>query len=162
MSLETPAGLVASVENLRGALLDLMRQVEGIRGDVATLKAVSTSHTHDYTRDITGKPSAASVPAHTHPWDTGITGKPATYAPTLHGNEAHTSTFITSSHTHTEYAANSHTHDYAASTHTHNYAAATHTHNYAGPNHVHDYDDAMPKDLSNTDVVYRITGPAST
>ena len=144
MSLQTPEGLIQSVDNLRGTLVDVLGRLERLDGDVDRLKTFASFHQHDYARDILGKPSTDSVPAHTHPWTTGITGKPTTFAPEAHthtGYAADTHTHSTGAHTHvwaeitdppSTYAPSAHNHDgvYSLTSHNHSgvYSLTDHTH----------------------------------
>lgn len=66
MSLTTPAGLEQSLENLRSTLADLVGRADKTNDRLARLEAVLSSHTHDYTRDITGKPSSYTPATHSH------------------------------------------------------------------------------------------------
>ena len=145
-------GLASSVENLRGSLVGLVERLERTRGDVAALKALASQHQHDYTRDITGKPTASDVPAHSHTW-ASVTDKPATFTPSDHSHayaaSAHTHAYAALDHTHAGGGAHSHVWadltdppaDYAPAAHTHAYATSGHTHDlsgYATSGHGHD------------------------
>ena len=66
MSTMTPADLERSVENLRGIVAALAAEVERSRARVAAVKARLSHHQHDYTRDVTGKPTTFTPATHTH------------------------------------------------------------------------------------------------
>ena len=66
MSTMTPADLERSVENLRGIVAALAAEVERSRARLAAVKARLSHHQHDYTRDVTGKPTTFTPATHTH------------------------------------------------------------------------------------------------
>ena len=53
MSLQTPAGLEQSVDNLRGMIADLVGRVERLSADLAALRAAYSAHSHTLTATAT-------------------------------------------------------------------------------------------------------------
>ena len=49
MSLQTPAGLEQSVDNLRAMIAELVGRVERLSSDLAALRAAYNSHSHTLT-----------------------------------------------------------------------------------------------------------------
>lgn len=62
MSLQTPAGLEMSVENLRGIVADLVGQMERMRNEMAALKAAYGGHSHTITA-TTAASTTGTAPA---------------------------------------------------------------------------------------------------
>lgn len=61
MSLQTPEGLVASVENLARVLQQLVGDVERLKADQADLKARYNAHSHTLTATTTAQRAVGVV-----------------------------------------------------------------------------------------------------
>lgn len=62
----TAAELERSVVNLAATLASLMTDLERSRMRLLLLKAALSQHQHDWTRDVTGKPTTFTPATHTH------------------------------------------------------------------------------------------------
>lgn len=101
MSLQTPGELEASVDNLRGSVAQIFDEMERLKREMGVTEAGLSHHQHDFTRDVTGRPSTYPAATHTH----------AAYADATHNHNA-------------SYSALGHTHAYASNTHAHTYLDA--------------------------------------
>ena len=66
MSTMTPGELERSVENLTAIVAALTTEVERSRARLAAIRATLSQHQHDFTRDVTGRPSTYTPATHTH------------------------------------------------------------------------------------------------
>lgn len=66
MSTMTPGELEHSVANLKTILAALTADLERSRARLTAVRAALSQHQHDYTRDVTGRPTTFTPATHTH------------------------------------------------------------------------------------------------
>lgn len=62
----TPQELERRSDNLQDIIADLMRRSERVKARLTAAAAALSQHQHDYTRDVTGKPTTFTPSTHTH------------------------------------------------------------------------------------------------
>ena len=65
-SLEIPARLAQDVARLETIIAGLMGELERTEAELLLAEAALSQHQHDYTRDLTGKPTTFTPSTHTH------------------------------------------------------------------------------------------------
>ena len=68
MSTMTAAELERSVDNLRSLAAGLLGRSERVKTRLMAAEARLSQHQHDWTRDVTGKPTTFAAATHTHPY----------------------------------------------------------------------------------------------
>ena len=66
MNLEIPARLGQEMARLETMMAALMQDLERTEADLLLAEAALSQHQHDYTRDVTGKPTTFTPATHTH------------------------------------------------------------------------------------------------
>jgi hypothetical protein len=66
MNLSLPPGLEQDVARLGAIIAALMVELERTEAELLLAEAVLSHHQHDYTRDVTGKPTTFTPATHTH------------------------------------------------------------------------------------------------
>jgi hypothetical protein len=105
MNLNVPPELDRNLDTLRTLLIRAMSDLDRLKTRHMLVRAATSHHKHDFTRDVTGQPTTYTPATHTHA---------ALYSPLEHNHDG-------------TYATPSHTHAYASDTHTHNYQDGRYT-----------------------------------
>ena len=105
MNLNVPPELDRNLDTLRTLLIRAMSDLDRLKIRHMLVRAATSHHQHDFTRDVTGQPTTYTPATHTHD---------ALYSGLEHNHDG-------------TYATPSHTHAYASDTHTHNYQDGRYT-----------------------------------